>query len=168
MRFLVLGLALTAGTVACFAQSAAEVRFVYMMPMGNGLDQYLANQLTTNNLYQVVTDPKRADAVMTDQIGAAFEQKMESLFPPPKEVEVKEDKDKEAKDEKKPSDFIPERYVPPSTFARGKGNIFLVDVKSRRVLWSTHELSKGVTPEKLHKTSEKIVETLRKEVKGGK
>ena len=37
-----------------------------------GLDQYLANRLTDDHIFQVVTDPKQADAVFTDRIGEAF------------------------------------------------------------------------------------------------
>ena len=35
---------------------------MYLLPMPNGLDQYLANRLTKVAFFQVVTDPKTADA----------------------------------------------------------------------------------------------------------
>src|SRR5579863_5206571 len=43
-----------------------QVNAVYILSMGNGMDQYLANQLTTAGVFQVVTDPKKADAILTD------------------------------------------------------------------------------------------------------
>ena len=68
----------------------------------------------------MVTDPKLADAVFTDQLGAGFEQKLDELYPPP----VDKDSGKADKNDK-PAPHI-------STFGRGKGTIFLVDLKSRR------------------------------------
>src|SRR6185369_14025016 len=67
-----------------------EVGAVYLLPMTGGLDQYLANRLTAEGLFRVVTDPKLADAVFTDQLGAAFEQKLVDLYPPP-DADAKED-----------------------------------------------------------------------------
>src|SRR5262249_55476008 len=58
-----------------------QVQSVYLMPMGYGLDQYLANRLTAESVFQVVTDPKRADAVLTDNIGVGFERRLDDLFP---------------------------------------------------------------------------------------
>ena len=37
--------------------------------MSHGLDQYLANRLTNEHVFQVVTDPKLADAVFSDRVG---------------------------------------------------------------------------------------------------
>jgi len=142
----------------------AQIEKIYMLSMGNGLDQYLANHITAENLFQVVTDPAKADAVFTDQIGAGFEQRLKDLYPPappPKE-------DKEEDEKKKPEGAIGSTpyTTPPSSFSRGKGNIFLVDLKSRRVLWSIFERPKNTTPDQLNKTSDKIIDRLRKEMKG--
>ena len=49
------------------------VKTVYLLPMASGLDQYLALQLTSSGVLQVVTDPKKADAILTDGIGARLE-----------------------------------------------------------------------------------------------
>ena len=51
-----------------------SVKTVYLLPMANGLDQYLASRLTSESVFQVVTDPKKADAVLTDHVGEGFEQ----------------------------------------------------------------------------------------------
>ena len=88
------------GTLLCGADLAG-VRTVYVLPMSRGMDQYLANRLANERLFTVVTDPKLADAVLTDHIGESFESQMEALFPPPPaEVPVKKD----AKDKKEPKE----------------------------------------------------------------
>ena len=61
----------------------AEVKRVYLLPMSGGLDQYLANRLTKVGRFEVVTDPANADAVFTDRLGPAFEDKWNELYPPP-------------------------------------------------------------------------------------
>ena len=65
------------------ATDLASVHTVYLLKMSRGLDQFLASRLTEDHVFQVVTDPKQADAVFTDQIGEGFETKLEELFPPP-------------------------------------------------------------------------------------
>src|SRR5215475_11536774 len=78
-RFVLLGL----GTAALLsAAELSEVRNVYVLRMSKGLDQYLANHLTNGHVFQVVTDPKLADAILTDQIGEGFQAKLDELFPP--------------------------------------------------------------------------------------
>jgi hypothetical protein len=59
----------------------AQVHKVYLLPMRNGIDQYLANRLTNLGVFQVVTDPKKADAVFTDQLGESFERRLGEWFP---------------------------------------------------------------------------------------
>ena len=59
----------------------AQVHKVYLLPMTNGMEQYLANRLTGLGVFQVVTDPKKADAIFTDRIGEAFEAKQTEWFP---------------------------------------------------------------------------------------
>ena len=59
-----------------------DVKTVYLLPMSNGLDQYLAQQLTAGAVLQVVTDPQKADAVLTDHLGATFEQSLADLYRP--------------------------------------------------------------------------------------
>ena len=51
--------------------------------MSNSMDQYLANRLTSEGILQVVTDPNKADAVLTDRLGLGFEERLKQLYPPP-------------------------------------------------------------------------------------
>ena len=125
--------------------------------MGSGLDQYMANWLVRENVYQVVTDPQKADAVLTDQIGVPLQEKLLELYPPPAPPEPKEDEKK--KDE---GGLKGDLTRPRSTFGRGRGNVFLVDLKSRRVLWSVYERPRNSLPDELDRTSQRIVRQLKK------
>lgn len=151
------------------ADGLAQVQSVYLLPMGNGLDQYLAQRLTRESVFSVVTDPKLADAVFTDQIGAGFERRLVELFPAPEPRQESEGKEKkkDADEEdralsaqlKRESDFRPV-----STFHRGKGNLFLVDLKSKRVIWSVYEPAKNARAKEIEKTCGRISEQLRKDL----
>ena len=73
--------------VSCAAAlSGAElgaVHTVYVLPMAHGLEQYLANALTSEHVFVIVTDPKMADAVLTDHVGAALQEKLDVMLAPP-------------------------------------------------------------------------------------
>jgi len=102
-----------------FAQYAGP-KTVYILPMAAGLDQYLAQWLTKNHAMQVVADPRIAEVFMTDRLGEAFEQKVKEIHP---------DGDKKSDDTAR------------NTFrtTKARGTIFLVDAKSRQVLWSDYQ-----------------------------
>jgi hypothetical protein len=144
------------------------IHSVYLFPMGNGMDQYLASRITAEGVFQVVTDPKRAEAVFTDRLGEAFEQRMAGLFPeappPAPKPQAKEEKATEKDQEEEVPAAVTEEGGPPrvSSFARGKGNFFLVDTKSRAVLWSVYERPRNNTPDELNRTAKRIVERLTK------
>ncbi len=152
------------------AADLSSVKTVYVFPMTHGMDQYVANRLTEGHVLQVVSDPKLADAVFTDQLGAAFEYRLAHINPPvdaPKQV--KSDKDKNDttstdKTDKEAGDVAKSRTneEPPrvSSFGRGKGTYFLVDAKSKRVLWSAFEKPGSVTPPHLKKTAGKLASKL--------
>jgi hypothetical protein len=158
----------TLAAAALFAQAPApnaelsQVQFVYLLPMGSGLDQYLANWLVRQNVYQVVTDPQRADAILTDHLGSTFQDKLNELYPPPPGEKKEADKDKE----KETGGFKGEVLKPMSTFTRGRGNVFLVELKSRRVIWSIYDRPRSSVPDELDKTSQRIVKQLKKSLTG--
>src|SRR4051794_9636991 len=129
------------------------VHVVYMLPMGSGLDHFIANRLTNKGVFQVATDPKKADAVFTDRLGERFESRMKGLYPEP-EAEAEPEKNDEDSDEEKPKED--EKPVRMSGWGRGNGNIFLVDTKSRQVLWSVYDKPKNTTPEQLDRTATRI------------
>src|SRR6185369_14571457 len=124
---------LTATLTAMFSIPAANaqvsgVKTVYMLPMANGLDQYLALQLTSEGVLQVVTDPKKADAILTDGIGARLEESLTELYGAPVQEE---------KSDKSASSGTGHPAMRPLSSSRGL--VFLVNRASRDVLWSTFE-----------------------------
>jgi hypothetical protein len=146
MRLLVCGLLAS----LVLGADVTGVKAVYLLPMTGGLDQYLANRLTGDQVFRVVTDPKLADAIFTDHLGDAFEKQLTGLYPPAEADE---------KDDNKPQPH-------PSAFGRGKGTIFLVDLKSREVIWSGYEGRIGPTPDLLDRTAVRIVREIKKQQKG--
>jgi hypothetical protein len=110
--------------VICAFAEVPAVHTVYILPMANGLDQYLAEQLTRDHVIQVVADPKIADAIITDRLGEAFEQKMTQIHP-------RDDAEKKAST----SNDVRPAFRSNSS----RENFFLVDAKSRQVLWSDYE-----------------------------
>jgi len=161
----------------------SDVHTVYVLSMSKGLDQYLANRLTNDHLFQVVTDPKRADAFLTDRVGESLQSKLEEIFPPPPPAKAvpeekpasaeekkasKADKDKEAPVNPMLAETVNKLAAPGAnnSFGRGKGTVFLVDAKSRQVVWSVYELPKDSSAKELDRTASDIVSRLKRDLKG--
>jgi len=171
------------GALLC-AADLEGVRIVYVMPMAHGLDQYLASRLTSDHVFQIVTDPKLADAVLTDRVGESLQIQLENIFPtpkPPKPEPSPEEADKPAKSEKTSKhekdrdasftssppmfgDTVNKLDTPVSnnSFGRSKGSIFLVDAKSRQVVWSTFDPPRGAAAKDLDRTASDIVNRVKK------
>ncbi|HYP09155.1 MAG TPA: hypothetical protein VER03_23220 [Bryobacteraceae bacterium] len=146
----------------------AEVKKVYLLPMTSGLDQYLANRLTQVGRFEVVTDPAVADAVFTDRLGPAFEDKWVELYPPPPPPD-EENKSKEAKAAPGPRNMMEDLPTGPvnriSSFSRGRGNIFLVSRKDRAVLWSHFKPAKNTRVKELDSVADDIADQLHRDLK---
>jgi hypothetical protein len=143
-----------------------EVRTVYLLSMSSGLDQYLANRLTRGGVVRVVTDPSKADAIVTERLGPAFEQRMQELLPKPKPVEPPKEKEAEKKETVNQGPEIAAALRPPVTsLARTKGTVFLVSAVDGAVLWSVFEPLKGTTPQALDRTAERIADLLVRDLK---
>jgi hypothetical protein len=166
--------------VSCIAGAdLSAVHSVYLLPMGGALDQYLANRLTSEHVFQVVTDPKLADAVFTDRIGSAFEERLADLYaPPPKEKPT----ESQPAPGQAPAPANQRAVQPPaplftdtankltnpatnSSFGHGKGTIFLVDRRSKEVLWSVYELPKGSAGSQMDRSAADIVNRLKRDLK---
>ena len=78
------------------APQLANVQTVYILPMGGGMDQYLASRLTAMHVVQVAADPQDAGWIFTDRLGDSFERKLADLYPKPAPPKPEADKDKEA------------------------------------------------------------------------
>jgi len=131
----------------------AEIKTVYLLPMSNALDQFLAIRLTRGGVLLVVTDPKKADAILSDHIGASLEDKMNSLFG--------ESPDKEKEKDKGAYGAAPMAGTP-----RSKGAIFLVDRRTRNILWSDYVRPKSAQADELNHVADKIAGQLEKDKKG--
>ena len=178
-------IALSLGAIAEVNPQLHQVKRVYILAMGSGMDQFLANQLTKAGIFEVVTDPKKADAILSDNVGEPFQQKLDELYPPPP-VPIKVEATKPALDASTPVDTKDAKspdaraggnnkfedlggaVARTSSFGRGKGNFFLVDRKSRIVLWSVYERPKDATPRELTKTAAKVVKQLKDDLTGKK
>lgn len=170
------------------AADLSGVHTVYLMPMGHGLDQFIASRLTRMHVIQVVTDPAKADTIFTDQVGAPLEDRLKDMYPPPPDPEAvkaqaaKEQaaKEKAAEAAKNNTDANPPRNGLLSMMGdpvnktekagsmgvggRGRGTLFLVDVKSRQVLWSAFEKPKNTSPQELDHTAERVVKQLKEDL----
>ncbi|MEO8125623.1 MAG: hypothetical protein ABJF23_04430 [Bryobacteraceae bacterium] len=178
-RALLLSLVVGSALCASFPE-LSQVHNVYILPMSGGLDQYLAKSLTQHRLYQVVTDPKIADAIFTDRLGEPFEKKMLELYPPPPppekpadksaKDEKQDDKDekKRAKDKEKESVVKEEPLVRMGGFSRNRGNVFLVERTSKKVIWSLYKRPKSTAPDEMNRIAESIVSDLQRDVTGKK
>ena len=150
---------------SAFAADLGRVRSVYTWPMTKSFDQYLAEQITTESVFDVVVDPKLANAVLTDRIDAPFLAAMDELFPLPEpdddpEAAEKKDDEEETVDEsiegggafKRPKN---------RPIGRPQGTLFLVDVHSRTVLWSTYLKEYDPSPNKLHQQARNVVQRIK-------
>ncbi len=149
------------------AADLANVHTVYLLKMSKGLDQFLANRLTSDHVFQIVTDPKLADAVFTDQIGEGFQMKLEELFPTPESAKpAPPPKPEKTDNEANPllGDTVNKLAPLTSSFGRAKGTVFLVDAKSRQVVWSVYQPAKGVTPKEMDRTANDIVSRLKRDL----
>jgi hypothetical protein len=148
------------------AADLSNVHTVYLMKMSKGMDQYLANRLVSNHIFQVVTDPKLADAVFTDQIGEGFFASLEEIFPTPEsEKPAPPPKPEKTDDQATPligGDTVNKLSNPQATssFGRNRGTVFLVDAKSRQVVWSVYQPSKNGTSKEMDATATDIVKRL--------
>ena len=147
-------------------QNLWGVHSVYLLPMSRGLDQYLAHRLTNQRVFQVVTDSKLADAVFTDRLGSAFDNKLADLLGKPASPDAP--KESEDKNELEP-DAGPaansNKLADPaanSNFGRSKGMVFLVDPKSWHVLWSAFQPPRDSSSRQLDRIAD-IVSRLKRD-----
>ncbi len=149
---------------ACLAATPElkQVKKVYFLQMTGGIDQYLAQHLITDNTIEVVTDPALADAIFSDRIGETLEQKLTELYPPSPPPAKEEDED-----EPKKVSIASGATRGQSTWGRGRGNIYLIDRKSRAVVWSAFNKPKNSTAKELDRVAAKFASRLRADLKSG-
>jgi hypothetical protein len=129
-----------------------EVKTVYLLPMTYSLDQFLAIRLTKGGILQVVTDPNLADAILSEHIGTSLDEQMKSLYG---------EKKTDSADKDKATSF----GGPMAGGTRSKGAVFLVDRKTRNVIWSDYVRPKNSQPDEVNHTADKIAGQLEKDRK---
>lgn len=137
---------------AAYAAELGEVKSVYLLPMSRGLDQFLAERLTSQQILQVVTDPKKADAIFTDRVGSNFEQSLQEIYEPKPEVQSSD----------KVEDLVTRQRPAMQPLSRGKGNIFLVDRETKNVLWSTFVEPRTANAKDLNHIADQVSDQLAK------
>jgi len=151
------------------AADLKDVKTVYLYPMPGGLDQHLANQLTNDHVFRVVADPRLADAIFTDQLGKQFEYRLDHIKREP--VPATPPAPPAGPPPATPPSVAPlagnvvssaDAEPHSTTFSRGKGTLFLVDAKSRQVVWSDYRRPKNTSSRELNKTAKRITETITK------
>ena len=152
---------------SAFAADLGSVRSVYTWPMTKSFDQYLAEQITTESVFDVVVDPKLANAVLTDRIDAPFLAALDELFPlpepdDPEKAEKKNDEEDPAGESIEAGGAFKRPKNRP--MGRPQGTLFLVDVHSRTVLWSTYLKEYDPSPNKLHQQARSVVERIKKQL----
>jgi len=138
------------GTACLCAADVGSAHTVYLLPMANGLDQYLAHRITATGVLQVVVDPAKADVVFTDRLGEALQERLKALSPAAAGEKKEEAEDKAG-----------DRPAAPISSVRGKGTVFLVDKASGNVIWSAYEPPRNTTPDELDRAARRIVEQLK-------
>jgi len=132
-----------------------DVKSVYLYPMVGGLDQHLANRLAKNHVFRVVTDPKLADAIFTDQLGRQFEYRLDHIKRdiPPAPTALPAASLGLGTTDSEPNG---------NTFSRSRGTVFLVDAKSKQVVWSDYRIIKRTGSRDLDRTAKEIVTRISK------
>ena len=101
--------------------------------MANALDQYLASRLTSGRVLWVVLEPPSADAVLTDTVDDAFWSWLARTYPPAAGASTSAAN----------RDTALRRDTPTNPH---RGMVFLVDPRSRVVIWSAYQLPKSSAP----------------------
>jgi hypothetical protein len=123
------------------AQISPRFRTVYLTPMANEMDQHLASRLTSTRTLWVVLDPGSADAVLTDSLDDSFWSWLSRTYPTPAGATAN----------RAPADRYGSQTAP-----RHRGTVFLVDPKTRLVLWSMYDLPKNFSPAEMDRVAAHI------------
>lgn len=127
----------------------SRVHTVYIVGMSNGLDQYLSNRLTSNGVVWIVLDPARADAILTDRLDETFWSWLNGRYPlQSKAPQPARGDDLRARDLMGANNRI-------------RGNVFLVDPRSRLVLWSCYDEPKRASADELDHVAVRVTKRLK-------
>lgn len=132
-----------------FAQTpklSPRFQTVYILSMPNGRDQYLASRLTSGSVLWVVSEPKNADAVLTDTVDENFWLWVSQTYPPPNSTGRATADD---------------TALGRTRQSANKGTVFLVDPRRRLILWSTYDRAKDMSSDELDRSAARIANQLK-------
>jgi hypothetical protein len=118
---------------------------VYILPMTSSLDQHLASRLTSAHVVWVVLEPASADAVLTDSMDEGFWTWLERTYP------------SSAAASNRASALRTGDPQPP----KQRGTVFLVDPRTKVVLWSVYALPKNSSPAEVDRAAVRIATQLK-------
>jgi hypothetical protein len=121
----------------------SRVRTVYIVSMTAGLDQFLANRLTNSGSIWIVLDPTKADAILADRLDETFWSWLNARFPATSKTSVAD------------GDLRAKNLSP-----KMPGTVFLVDPRTRLVLWSSFDQPRTTSPDELDHVADRITKRL--------
>jgi hypothetical protein len=124
-------------------------RTVYIVPMAHALNEHLASHITSDRLMWVVLEPANADTVLTDTLDENFWTWLGRNYPAPT-----------ANGNSAANHGTAFRGAESASLKRD-GTVFLVDPRSRLVMWSTYSLPKNTSPDELDRTAVRIAKVLK-------
>ena len=139
---------LCAPLIAADARLSPRFRTVYILEMSNGLDQHLANRLTSSGVLWVVLEPKSADAVLTESLDESFWTWLAQTYPPAPGAPVT----------RWPRVGHPAES--PLANSRRPGMVFLVDPRAGGALVRLGSSSESI-PDELDHSAERIANQLK-------
>jgi hypothetical protein len=135
---------LSAALFGAEGRLSPRFRTVYILGMASGRDQYLANRLTSARVMWVVLEPTSADAVLTETLDDTFWTWLTHTYPPP------------ASASRPPGNEGVGALRGSQLNQTQGGTVFLVDPRSKVILWSTYEPAKNSSPGELDHAAERI------------
>jgi len=139
---------LSCSLLAADFRELSRVHTVYIMAMTNGLDQFIANRFTNSGVIWVVLDPARADAILTEKLDEEFWKWLNSRYPLASKAPQPE----------AGNDFRHKNVTGPIGAVRG--TVFLVDPKTRLVLWSSYAQATRASADELDQLAARITKNL--------
>jgi hypothetical protein len=112
------------------------------------------------------TEDAKKDDSKKDEVNKADEVKKNDDSKSDEKADTKEDDAMVKGDPVTPARATTNAPPPVSGFGRGKGTLFLVDAKSRRVIWSAYAKPKNTSSDELERVAHQIVEKLTKTLAG--
>jgi hypothetical protein len=134
---------------AADSRLSPRFRTVYVLEMANGLDQHLANRITATRAMWVVLEPATADAVLTESLDDSFWSWLGRNYPPAPGTPAQSGNRGSASRRE------------PSANPRHPGMVFLVDPRTRVVIWSAWDKPKNPSPAELEHTADRIANQLK-------